>query len=373
MTDAKRSSRSNANDRAATKRVRRWRRLMAVGLRHSESTDPGWTRRRCGRGFTFLDEHGRTIRDRGVRHRLLALAIPPAWNNVWICTDPRGHLQATGWDAAGRHQYIYHPKWHELQAVEKFDSLNSFAQRLPKLRRKLRRDLNRPGLSKKRVVASVIRVMDRGHLRVGNDRYLQSSGSRGATTLGGENVDLCGDQIQVQFRGKSGQSRSVQFRDPLVAKLLTTISDLDAQRLFVYEDRRGELRPIDSTDVNFYLRRSAGRDITAKTFRTWAGCVLALQFFHELWLGGQPIGQKKSSVEIVKRVAAELGNTPSVCRSSYIHPDLMSAASDGSLAEWFADTDDESLPTIRELNIDERRFLAWTERSTTRRFRRQAA
>ena len=261
-----------------------------------------------------------------------------------------------------------------MQAAEKFDSLHAFAERLPKLRRKLRRDLHRPGLSKRRVVASVIRLMDRGHLRVGNDRYLMTNGSRGATTLSGQNVDLEGDDINVHFRGKSGQHRSVRFRDPLVAKLVATVSELDAQRLFVYEDRCGQLRPIDSTDVNRYLRRSAGQETTAKTFRTWAGCVLALQFFHQLWLDGKEIRQKKMAVDVVKRVAAELGNTPSVCRSSYIHPELLAAASDGSLESWFsAFAQDDSLPDLRELNSDERRFVAWAGRQSVQPSRRAAA
>ena len=334
--------------RTSKRRVSK-RRARAAGLVHVDYHTPGITRRRCGRGFTFLDPAGRTVRgDR--RDAIVALAIPPVWDDVWICPRPDGHLLATGVDPDRRRQYRYHPRWQALSSQTKFAGLAEFGRRLPKLRRQVRRDLNDPRLSHRRVTAGVVRLLDRGHVRVGSRRYFERHGTTGATTLTPEDVGVDGDTVELDFTGKSGRQRHVEIHDAKLADLLSECSELDGQFLLHYVDASGLVKPVRSTDVNRYLRRHTGRRVTAKDFRTWTGCVAALD-----WLTGEgadtPPGRSRAAA-MVRAVSEQLGNTPAVCRSSYIDPGLLEAAERGGPPAG-------RVERRSELTVAESRFLAW--------------
>ena len=341
-------------------------------LVHVDRESPGYTRRRCGRGFSYLDVDGKNVLRGEVRDRLRTYKIPPVWTDVWIATPPNGHLLATGRDSKRRVQYLYHPLWHRIKQVEKFSQIAAFGNQLPKLRRRLRRDLNDRRLSKRRVIASVIRLLDRGHLRIGNEQYFEANGTRGATTLDTENVHLDGQDIQIEFQGKSGQARQIDLRDPLLARSIRDCSQLDSQFLFAYRDTRGDTQPVRSTDVNRYLRRAIGGNWTAKTFRTWGGSVamIAAAAEHPIDLRRDPSGQELRGDSLrraaeaetaarVRRVASTLGNTPAVCRESYIHPELLQASKTADLDRWI---DHYQPPSYRsDLNVDEVRLLDWID------------
>jgi len=302
-----------------------------AGLRYTTDDRPGITRRRRGRGFQYIDRDGRTIADRGERARIDALAIPPAWTDVWICPSPNGHLQATGRDARGRKQYRYHPRWRAMRDEVKYGRMIAFGEALPRIRRQVDRDMARRSLSKPRVVATVVRLLDETSIRVGNDEYARENQSFGLTTMRKRHVEVDGSRIAFRFRGKGGRVSEGDVSDPRAARVLRRCEGLPGQHLFQYIDEDGEPEDVDSDDVNDYLRNVTGADFTAKDFRTWTGTVLAAWALEELGEAGSPTQAKRQVVRAVESVAKELGNTPAVCRSSYVHPVVIDAHLEGNL------------------------------------------
>jgi DNA topoisomerase-1 len=334
-----------------------------AGLRYSSDDRPGIRRRRRGRGFQYLDAHGRTITDREERARIDALAVPPAWTDVWICPSPNGHLQATGRDARGRKQYRYHPRWRELRDEAKYDRMLAFAAALPRIRRRVDRDIARKALSKPRVVATIVRLLDETGIRVGNDEYARENGSFGLTTMRKRHAEVEGSSVAFRFRGKSGKTTDVDVTDPRVARVLRRCEGLPGQHLFQYVDEDGEPVDVDSDDVNAYLREMAGGDFTAKDFRTWTGTVLAAWALEELGEAGSQTQATRQVVRAVESVAKELGNTPAVCRSAYIHPQVIETHLEGNLAQLLGrEADRRVAQGMRGLTAHEAAVLALLRR-----------
>ncbi len=302
-----------------------------AGLRYTCDDRPGIRRRRRGHGFQYISPDGRTITSATQRSRIAALAVPPAWTDVWICPSPNGHLQATGRDARGRKQYRYHPRWREVRDEAKYGGLIAFAEALPRIRRRVDRDMARHALSKTRVVATVVRLLDETGIRIGNEEYARENRSFGLTTLEKRHVDVKGSRIVFRFRGKGGKMLELDVSDPRVARVVRRCEGLPGQQLFQYADEDGEPVDVDSEDVNDYLREITGQDFTAKDFRTWSGTVLAARVLGELGESGSPMQAKRQVVHAVETVAKELGNTPAVCRSCYVHPDVIDAHISGRL------------------------------------------
>lgn len=327
------------------------RRAARARLRYVNDFDRGYSRRRCGKGFTYLSIHGKTIKSKRTRKRIEALAIPPSWQDVWICPRTDGHIQAIGRDEAGRRQYIYHQRWRAVSASVKFDRLDLMVKVLPRVRRRVRRDLSQKTMTRDTAVAAAVRLIDKAHMRVGNELYTEKHGSRGVTTLRDENVTIDGVAISLDYPGKSGRQREIDINDAKVARVIERCEDIDGQFLFCYRDGDGGYAPIDSTDVNDYLEAVARHPITAKDFRTWAGTVTAFADLCSETLPATMSARKKRVIRAVDAAAATLGNTRSVARSGYIHPALLAAAQSGELGKLL----DAAGPTqeIRELTRDE--------------------
>jgi DNA topoisomerase I len=295
-----------------------------TSLDYSIDTEPGIRREPADEGFAYRGARGRLIRGRQTLERIRRLAIPPAWQDVWICANPNGHLQATGRDARGRKQYRYHPVWIAERDANKFDALHDFALALPRIRRRVAQDLAHPKLTKERVLAAVVQLMDRTFIRVGGERYRRDNGSFGATTLRNRHVQLAGEEIVFDFRGKSGKRHRIAIQDRRVASVIRRCLEYPGQ-LFVYRDG-DEVKSISATDVNEYLAKMGGQPVTSKDFRTWGGTVAAAQYLSALRKeteeseGSAPRIAKRHIRDAVKSVSRVLGNTPAVCRKSYIHP-----------------------------------------------------
>jgi DNA topoisomerase-1 len=313
----------------------------AAGLVYVHDIDPGLSRRKAGKGFRYLDPDGAPIEDAGALDRIAKLVIPPAWTEVWICPDPRGHIQATGRDQRGRKQYIYHPKWRAHRDETKYARMAEFGRALPRLRRKVDHDLALRGLPREKVLAAVVRIMEETSVRVGNDQYAQANKSFGLTTLRKKHVDVHGEAADFEFRGKSGKEFRTGVRDRRLAAVIRRCEELPGQRLFQYVGRDGERRAIGSDDVNGYIREAAGGPFTAKDFRTWSGTLRCAQALAQAGPAENAGQAKRLVAAAVKEVAACLGNTPAVCRSSYIHPAVFEHYAAGSLAERL------SRPSIR--------------------------
>ena len=268
----------------ATALERRKRRAAMAGLTYIEDFEDGFSRRRCGTGFSYLSLKDKTIKSERTRDRIESLVIPPAWEEVWICPDGKGHIQSRGIDEAGRTQYIYHPLWQQASSMRKFDRMHRMAEVLPRIRRRVRKDLNSASLSKERVVAAVVRLLDKAQLRVGNPRYAEQRDTRGATTLESSHVDVEDFKISLEFPGKSGKLREVSFSDRKTAEVIDACVDADAESdfLFCYREDDGEFYPVSSANVNEYLKEVSGESITAKDFRTWWGSVIALSSLCEI-------------------------------------------------------------------------------------------
>lgn len=305
------------------------------GLVHVTDAAPGITRRRCGRGFVYHDERGRRVAARARLDRFRALAIPPAWTDVWICADPRGHLQATGRDARGRKQYRYHPEWRRIRDADKFAHLVAFGSRLPALRRAVRRDLARPGLPPKKVLAVAVSLLAQAGMRVGNEAYARSNRSYGLTTLRDRHLDfLRAGRAKFRFRGKAGQIHEIDVDDRRLVRILRRCRQLPGQMLFQYVDDDGEHRPIDSAGVNDYLHEAMGARFTAKDFRTWNATlrIAARLAATKRPADGDERGMASLYLQAVDEVAAHLHNTRGVCRASYIDPRVADAWRNGRLA-----------------------------------------
>jgi DNA topoisomerase-1 len=303
----------------------------AARLRYVNVNEPGFTRVSKGSGFTYVAPSGRRVTEQSELQRIAKLAIPPAWKNVWICKSANGHLQATGVDARGRKQYRYHPRWREVRDEAKYHDILHFAERLPMLRKHVTKDLSSPTLSKAKVVATVLRIMERTALRVGNDRYTEANGSYGLTTLLDKHAKVSGETIDFRFRGKGGKTRRATIRDRKLAAIVKRCRDIPGQRLFQFEDASGRYRGIASTDVNEYIQAAMEHPFTAKEFRTWTATVSALNL-----LSGYPACQSKTQgnrliLQAVDEVAKELGNTRAICRKSYVHPTVFDSYLAGTL------------------------------------------
>lgn len=331
------------------------RRAAKAKLLYLDSLDDGIRRIRCGRGFTYKTSAGNRLTTKRDRQRIESLAIPPAWEDVVIAKQTHGHIQAIGVDPAGRKQYIYHERWQAISQMTKFDRMHLFGKLLPRIRRRVRKDLKSKKLSKLRVVAAVVRLLDKGHLRIGNRSYTETNGSHGATTLFPEHVDLDKGLVSLDFPGKSGQQQSVTLNDPLVAKVISACQDLDGQFLFQFIDQDGESRGVTSSDVNEYLQEVSGESITAKDFRTWSGSTTALAELIDIPDDCSETQRKKLTSAAVAAAAEELGNTKAVCRSSYIHPGILAAAATGELSTLIKKI---RVQTIRELTTAEQNFFS---------------
>jgi len=296
------------------------------------STDePGIGRRRAGKGFFYSGPDLARVTDKRVVQRIRSLAVPPAWRDVWICIRPNGHIQAVGYDDNGRKQYCYHARFRELREEVKFGHLLAFAEALPALRVQVDADMRTRGLGRDKVLATVVHLLETTMIRVGNRAYAKDNKSYGLTTLRARHVKVDGDALRFHFKGKSGKIWRLGVRDRRVAKIVKACQDLPGQHLFQYLDDAGEPQAITSADINAYLKRVSGRDITAKDFRTWAGTVMAASALLEMGSAETKAQAKKTLTQAVRQVAARLGNTPAICRKCYIHPQIVSAYLDGRL------------------------------------------
>jgi DNA topoisomerase-1 len=305
----------------------------AAGLRHVSDAAPGISRRRAGRGFTYTGPDGKTVRDRATLARIRALAIPPAWTEVWIAADPKGHIQATGRDARRRKQYRYHPSWHEVRHETKFGRMLAFSAALPRIRRALAADLALPGLPRRKVLATVVRLLECTQIRVGNDEYARANRSYGLTTFRDRHVEVNGSTLHFEFRGKSGKPHTVDVADRRLARIVARCQAIPGEELFQYLDEDGARQTIDSGDVNDYIREIAGEEFTAKDFRTWAGTVLASEALLALGVPSSEREAKANILAAIDKVAGQLNNTRAVCRKYYVHPEVLAAYGEGVLAE----------------------------------------
>jgi DNA topoisomerase I len=305
----------------------------AAGLRYVSDETPGIARRRCGRAFRYLHPDGRAVRDRATLGRIRALAVPPAWREVWICPRDDGHLQATGRDARLRKQYRYHPRWREVRDENKYGRMIAFARALPRIRRQVRRHLALPGLPREKVLAAVLRLLETTRIRVGNEEYARQNASFGLTTLRERQVRVRGGKLSFRFRGKSGVRHEVELTDRRIADVVRRMNDLPGEELFQYVDDDGETRGIESADVNAYLKEIAGEDFTSKDFRTWAGTVLAARALRAFEPFESLAEGKRNVAQAIEAVARELRNTKAVCRKCYVHPAIVDAYLDGRLLD----------------------------------------
>jgi DNA topoisomerase I len=302
------------------------------GLIYVTDEVPGIRRIARGSGFTYRWPDGRPLRDEAELARIRALAIPPAWRDVWICPRPHGHMQATGRDARGRKQHRYHPRWTTVRDDAKYSRIVAFAEALPELRCRSQADLSLRGLPHRKVVATVVQVLERTLIRIGNDEYARHNGSFGLTTIQDRHATIAGPAIRFRFRGKSGKPHDVTLADPRLARIVRNCQELPGSQLFQYVDQDGRVRDITSSHINAYLRAAMGRAFTAKDFRTWAGTVLAAQALDEV---GRSTGRgsvDRDVIRAVDAVAQVLGNTRAVCRRCYVHPAIVDAHRDGTLA-----------------------------------------
>jgi DNA topoisomerase-1 len=307
----------------------------AAQLRYVSDSRPGIRRRAAGTGFSYIDPQDRLVDDEAVLARIRSLAIPPAWTDVWICNISYGHLQASGRDARGRKQYRYHTRWRTARDETKYSRMLEFGAALPRVRERVEEHLGLPALTRDKVLAIVVRLLETTFIRIGNEEYARTNKSFGLTTMKGRHVRIDGGMIRFRFRGKSGKDHEITLANRRIARLVKSCRDLPGQDLFQYIDANGDPQPIDSGDVNEYLREIAADDFTAKDFRTWAGTLLAAHRLDEYLAFESVAAGKAACVSAVVEVAARLGNTPAICRKSYIHPAVLEAFLDeNKLALW---------------------------------------
>ncbi|KAA2244344.1 DNA topoisomerase IB [Salinarimonas soli] len=303
----------------------------SAGLRYVSDEEPGIRRRKAGTGFAFLNPNGSRVTDAATLERIRSLAIPPAYTDVWICSKANGHLQATGRDAKGRKQYRYHPDFREVRESAKFEHIVEFAKALPGLRARIAQDMAGRGLSREKVLATVVHLLETTLIRIGNDDYAKQNKSYGLTTLRNRHVKVDGAALRFSFKGKSGKTWRLDVKDRRIAKVVRACQDLPGQDLFGYLDEDGQPRDVTSADVNAYLKEVTGRDVTAKDFRTWAGTVLAALALSEFEAVDSEAKAKKNVRAAIERVASRLGNTPTICRKCYVHPEVITSYLDGDL------------------------------------------
>ena len=317
-----------------------------AGLRYMIPSGPGIRRVQEGEGFRYIGPDDKPIEDEQTLARIKSLVIPPAWSSVWICPRADGHIQAVGWDAKGRKQYRYHPDYRAARDLVKFDRMQAFGKALPRIRQVVDRDLNRPGMPKRKVLAAVVKLLETTFIRIGNEEYAEENGSFGLTTLRNQHCQILGGVLKFKFRGKSGQHHEITLEDKRLARIIRKCKDIPGSSLFEYLDEDGQPQSLESGDVNAYLREISGGDFTAKDFRTWGGTCLAANFLLEELQEQQPDdttakAAKSALVDVVKNVACKLGNKPATCKKYYIHPAILESFTAGTLhtvAEKFRDS-----------------------------------
>ncbi len=304
----------------------------AAGLRYVTDARPGIQRKRHGKHFRYLEAGGAALRDTKTLARIKSLVIPPAWTDVWICPLANGHLQATGRDARGRKQSRYHPRWREVRDETKYERMMHFADALPRIRARVEEDLAQPGLPREKILATVVKLMEQTHIRVGNQEYARENKSYGLTTMRNKHVEVKGSTITFTFQGKSRVHHTIDLEDRRLARIVKRCVDLPGYELFQYLDDEGAPHTIDSADVNEYLQEMTGQHFTAKDFRTWAGSVLAYDLLRAFDPYESATQAKKNVVQAIASVAKRLGNTPSVCRKCYVHPAVLEAYLAGTVS-----------------------------------------
>jgi DNA topoisomerase-1 len=323
---------------------------QAAGLRYSTDVGPGIARRRTGRGFSYRSASGEPVRNERQVARIRALGIPPAWQDVWICPDARGHLQATGRDARGRKQYLYHADWRSLRDATKFDRMLSFGGTLPRLRDRVESDLGLPGLPRERVLAAVVRLVDETLIRIGNEQYRRANGSFGATTMRSRHAQVNGRRIAIEFRGKGGKPLRAEITDRRLARTMQRLQELPGRELFEYVAEDGRRRRVNSEDVNAYLQEVSDEESSVKDFRTWGASALCIGALSEM---GAPASEREATRSVaaaIGEVAGALGNTAAVCRASYVHPAVLEAYAAGEL-------DGRAQRRLHGLDLNESRLL----------------
>ncbi len=332
-----------------------------AGLRYVSDDQPGYTRKQKGDDFEYFDTQGKPITDEKRLLRIRRLAIPPAYTDVWICPTANGHLQATGRDARGRKQYRYHERWREKRDETKYDRMLIFGAALPKIRKRVEADLALPGLPRNKVLATIVSLMERTFIRVGNEEYARTNKSYGLTTMRNKHVKVNGTKVRFNFRGKSGVEHEVDIADRRLARIVKKVQDLPGQQLFGYVDEEGNVADVTSQDVNDYLREISGEDFTAKDFRTWAGTVLAAVALNALDAFENKTQAKKNVKSAITAVSKILGNTPAVCRKCYIHPAVLETYLSGSMIEGLRRKTEqalaENLPDLRSVEAAVMSFL----------------
>jgi DNA topoisomerase-1 len=336
--------------------------LGRVRLRYVCDTSAGYRRERNGSGFVYRDARGRPLRNPRTLKRIESIVIPPAWRDVWICPAANGHVQATGRDARGRKQYRYHPRWSEIRSDSKYDRLCDFAGALSTIRRKSAAHIRQSGLTRQRVLATVVRILDHTLIRVGGEEYARDNGSYGLATLRCRHVKLASRSVHLQFRGKSGQHHEIRIDDPRLVKIVRRCHELPGHELFKYIDEDGHVCDVGSGDINAYIREISGSDFTSKDFRTWGGTVHAAI---ELCVLGYPRNQtelKHKLAEAVRQTALRLGNRPAACRKHYIHPTVFDAFENRTLIELLRRTNGPTRLAGRGLSLQERAVLRLLQR-----------
>ncbi len=305
----------------------------SAGLRYINDGMPGIQRIPHGKNFTYSTADGKPVRDENTLARIKRFAIPPAWTDVWICPLENGHLQATGRDAKGRKQHRYHPRWREVRDESKYNRMLEFAKTLPKIRTRVERDLARKNLPREKVLATLVKILETGLIRVGNEEYEKQNQSYGLTTLKDRHAKIRGGTVQFKFKGKSGKHHEIDLTDARLARIVKRCQDLRGQELFQYVNADGKIQDVTSGDVNDYLREISGGEFTAKDFRTWAGTVLAAIALREFEKFDSQAQAKKHVRAAIERVAQRLGNTPTICRKCYVHPAIVDAYLGGTVIE----------------------------------------
>ena len=328
-----------------------------AGLNYVSDDEPGIRRKKAGKSWSYIGLDGKPIHDKTTIARINALAIPPAYKNVWICSDPNGHIQATGLDERGRKQYRYHPRWREQRDENKFARMMAFAAALPQIRERAANDAAKPGFGREKVLGALVQLLEKTAIRVGNEEYARANHSYGLTTLENRHVEVEGGRAHFHFRGKSGKWHDIDLKDRRLANTIRKLQDLPGQSLFQFQGDDGSPQNIASGDVNAYLKEISGEEFTAKDFRTWAGTVAACVALRELEFVDETTA-KRHVVDAVKTVSQKLGNTPSVCRKSYIHPAVLESFLDGTMIDALqSEVEDELSPDGAQLRSEEAAVL----------------
>ena len=331
----------------------------SAGLRYISDDRPGIRRKKMGTGFTYIRADGSRLTEVDALKRIKALAIPPAWTDVWICPFVDGHIQATGRDAKGRKQYRYHARFRELRESTKYEHVVAFADALPSIREKVREHMSLRGLPREKILATAVHLLETTLIRVGNDDYAKQNNSYGLTTLKNRHVAVDANEVRFRFTGKSGKQWSLRVRDRRVAKIIRACQELPGQELIQYVDRQGVCQDVTSTDVNDYLKAITGKDITAKDFRTWAGTVLAAMALTEVESFDSAAQAKRNLRRAIEKVSARLGNTPTICRKCYVHPEVLNSYLDGNLVlEIKTQAESELRTNVGSLKPEEAAVLA---------------